>query len=113
MDEQAVLQDIVELAGALIDGRRSALQTGRAIASLPLSEHPCWTALGGAEGLLPALYAAADEADRQFFLGSDIEEWNALVVGTKREELARAEERWHSAVHAACVALMRYAYERR
>lgn len=113
MDEQAVRQNIVELAGALIDGRRSAFQTGRDIASLPLSEHFRWTALGGVEGLLLALYAAADEADRQFFLGSNIEEWHALVVETKHEELARAEEKWHSAIHAACVELMRYAYEQR
>jgi hypothetical protein len=109
MNEEIAFQRIIEYALALIGGRCSALQTARDITGIALSERECWKALGGAHGPLSALYGAADESDRQHFLGADVTQWHPSVKDTRREALAKAEEQWHPKVRTACDVLIQYA----
>ena len=102
------LQHAIECATSFLDGKATALQTGREITSSALVELPCWEALGGATGPLSALYSAADEADHQYFVGADVERWHSEVREQKRSALEAAEAKWRAQVERACHALLTY-----
>jgi hypothetical protein len=109
MDEEWTFSEAVKLARAFLNKQRSALQTAVSITRLGLAHLSCWDALGGANGPLSALYGADDDADKQYFLGDDVEKWHPSVIEEKRAALADAELFWAADVRAACEALVAYA----
>ena len=113
MDEEWTFAEVIRLARAFLDQPRSALQTAVSITSLGLVHLPCWDALGGAHGPLSALYGADDDAEKQHFLGNDVEKWHPSLIEEKRVALADAERFWASGVWAGCDALVAYAATRK
>jgi hypothetical protein len=109
MDEQAAFQEAVKLAQAFLNKEHSALETGRSMSGLGLVHLPCWDALGGAHGPLSYFYGADDDADKQHFLGNDVERWHPSVIESKRAALAEAEQYWEPLVQTACDALTKHA----
>jgi hypothetical protein len=99
---------VVELAKAFLMGGISPLQVSRDITNLGLVDLAFWHATGGADGPLPALYAAADDADDLHFLGKDIELWHLDVRERKRAAVATSEHEWRGPVTKACEALVRF-----
>jgi hypothetical protein len=109
MDNSQNLLEIVKIAQDFLDNRRSALQTAVGITGLGLVHLLCWETLGGIQGPLSSLYAAADDAEKHFFLGDDVEKWHDSVLAGRRAALAESEEFWAADVQTACEALIAYA----
>ena len=109
MRTDARLDVAVAAANDFLAGCLTPLQTAVTMTRIGLVELPGWEALQGANGPLPAFYAAEDEADRLHFLGTDVERWHPDVREMKRAELAAAEAHWRAPVENACRALISYA----
>jgi hypothetical protein len=112
MDHETALAEAVRVARACIEGRLTALQTGREIVTYINPWHPAWDALGGAHGPLAAFFVAQDRADRLHFLGDDVEQWHPDVREERRNELAEAEATATPGVLKACHALIDYSANR-
>ena len=108
MDQETALAGAIRLAHACIEGRLTALQTGREMVALINPWHLAWDALGGAHGPLAAFFVAQDRAERLHFLGSDVERWHPDVREERRKELAEAEASATPDVVRACHALLDY-----
>lgn len=113
MDHETALAEAVRLAHACIEGRLTALQTGRDMVACINPWHPAWDALGGANGPLSAFFVAQDCADRLHFLGDDVEKWHPDVREQRRMELAEAEAAATPEVLRACKALLDYSATRK
>jgi|SRR5580692_9922631 hypothetical protein len=109
MDDKLDLKKAVEIAEGCLEGRLTPLQTARSILGYVGVGHAAWDAMDGGYGPLSSFYVAADEADRCYFLGEDVERWHPDVRERKRAELAEAESKMAPIVQAACRALIEYA----
>ncbi len=110
MDHETALAEAVRLAQACVQGRVTALQTGREMVAY---WHPAWDALGGANGPLAAFFVAQDKADQLHVLGDDVERWHPDVRKERRMELAEAETAATPEVPKACQALIGSAANRK
>jgi hypothetical protein len=99
-------QRVIEIAESCLDGKTSPLAAGRSLSVMVGPPNPIWDEMGGAHGPLSALYAAADQSDRVYFLGQDVERWHPDVQERKRVELEDAEALAAPSVRAACLALI-------
>lgn len=88
--------------------RQGALQTAVSIRRLGLVDRLCWDALDAVHGPLSALYGADDGAQRQYFLGADVEKWHPSVIDQKRAALDEAAQVWKKSVRTSCEALRKY-----
>ena len=96
----------VKIAQSCLDGVTTPLAASRSLRLLLGPPNPIWDEMGGAHGPLSWFYVAADEADRVYFLSSDVERWHPEVRERKRVELENAEARAAPRVRAACQALI-------
>ena len=98
--------EAVKIAQSCLDGVTTPLVAGRSLCLLVGPPNPIWDEMGGAHGPLSSFYVAADEADRVYFLGSDVERWHPDVRERKRVELEEAEMSAAPRIRAACQALI-------
>lgn len=98
----------VKIAQSCLNGETTPLAAGRCLSRLVGPPNPIWDEMGGAYEPLSSLYAAADAADRVYFLGQDIEHWHSDVRERKRAELEEAEATAAPGVRAACEALINH-----
>jgi hypothetical protein len=112
MDKALSLAQADEAARKCLAGLITPMQASRLLTTgflEPDPRNPMWSRFNGANGPLSGFYRAADEADRVYFLGEDVERWHPDVREQKRRELAEAEARMTPPVYAACKALLEYA----
>jgi hypothetical protein len=96
MDKALSLAQADEAARKCLAGLITPMQASRLLTTgflEPDPRNPMWSRFNGANGPLSGFYRAADEADRVYFLGEDVERWHPDVREQKRRELAEAEAR--------------------
>lgn len=108
MNDCEKLAEAVRVARSRLGGQVTPLKAGQIVSLLIGPPHPIWDA-GGAHGVLSAFYAAADLADRVYFLSEQVEAWHPSVKEQRRADLNSAEAQAAPAVRAACRALVDHA----